>query len=82
MLTDREKQDLQSTMALTPREFEVALCVLDGMSNQRAAVALGMSRHTFDSHMRRIFDKLGVRNRASVVSQLFVTFVRTRKKQV
>lgn len=78
MLSPRERDQIRNTLGLSQREFEVALCIMDEMSNQRAARALRISEHTFDSHVRRIFAKLDIRNRASVVSQLFVAFVQSR----
>lgn len=48
---------------LSPRENEVLRLIADGLSNKEIARALRISVHTVDTHNRRIFVKLGVRNR-------------------
>ncbi|WP_433047513.1 helix-turn-helix transcriptional regulator [Dactylosporangium sp. CS-033363] len=57
---------------LTPAEQNVALQVADGLTNRQVASALHLSRHTVDSHLRKIFTKLDLRGRvelATLVSQ-------------
>ena len=51
---------------LTPTEEEVARLVAAGGTNREVAARLFMSVHTVDTHLRRIYRKLGVRvpNRA------------------
>ena len=46
--------------SLTPAELRVAECVAQGMANQAIADALHLSRHTVESHLKRIYTKLGV----------------------
>lgn len=70
-LTETQRDAIRLRLGLSPREFEIALLVMDGFSRRGIARELSSSRHTVDSHMRRIFRKLGVRSRASVVSRLF-----------
>jgi pimeloyl-ACP methyl ester carboxylesterase/DNA-binding CsgD family transcriptional regulator len=45
---------------LTAAELRVAECVAQGMSNPTIAEALSLSRHTVESHLKRIYTKLGV----------------------
>jgi pimeloyl-ACP methyl ester carboxylesterase/DNA-binding CsgD family transcriptional regulator len=45
---------------LTAAELRVAECVAQGMSNPVIAEALSLSRHTVESHLKRIYTKLGV----------------------
>ena len=45
---------------LTAAELRVAECVAQGMPNPAIAVALQLSRHTVESHLKRIYTKLGV----------------------
>lgn len=52
-----------STVELSDRESEVTALVLKGRSNKEIAQRLGISAHTVDAHLRRVFEKLGARNR-------------------
>jgi ATP/maltotriose-dependent transcriptional regulator MalT len=49
--------------ALTPSELRVAGMAADGMSNPQIGQALFVSRNTIETHLRHIFQKLGVRSR-------------------
>ena len=51
---------------LTPQELQVARTVADGMSNSEAAAALYVTRKTVESHLTRIYRKLGVRSRTEL----------------
>jgi DNA-binding CsgD family transcriptional regulator len=53
---------------LTLRENEVLRWIADGKSNQQIAEILGISLGTVRKHIERIFDKLGVDNRAAAAS--------------
>ena len=48
---------------LTPREQEVLDLLAEGMTYQEIADVLVVSVHTVDSHLRKIYGKLRVRNR-------------------
>ncbi len=48
---------------LSPREQQVVERVLRGLSNKEIGRDLGISSHTVDEFLRRIFEKLGVDNR-------------------
>jgi len=52
--------------SLTKRETEILLWVARGKSNSVIAQILGISHHTVDTYMRRIFFKLGSSDRTSV----------------
>ncbi|MDT5007530.1 MAG: hypothetical protein QOJ24_4706 [Mycobacterium sp.] len=56
---------------LTVAELRVAECVAQGMANPAIADALHLSRHTVESHLKRIYTKFGVTRLqlASVVSK-------------
>lgn len=49
--------------ALSRREREVLACIGHGASNRDIAGKLSISQETVKTHLRRIFAKLGVRNR-------------------
>ncbi|MFF7234651.1 LuxR C-terminal-related transcriptional regulator, partial [Streptomyces sioyaensis] len=44
----------------------VADLVTQGMTNHAVAGALSVSTHTVDSHLRKVFRKLGVANRVAL----------------
>jgi len=54
--------------ALTPRESEVANHVAMGESNREIAAALFLSEKTVESHLVRIYAKLGVHSRSALTA--------------
>jgi ATP/maltotriose-dependent transcriptional regulator MalT len=56
--------------ALSAREQEVAQLVAAGKRNREVAAALFVSEKTVESHLARIYDKLGVRSRAALATIL------------
>jgi DNA-binding CsgD family transcriptional regulator len=59
-----------SSDGLTQREREVALLVADGLRSREVAERLGIASQTVKSHLKTIFDKLGVRNRVELARRL------------
>jgi two-component system nitrate/nitrite response regulator NarP len=54
--------------ALTGREHELLAALGSGRTNAELARALGISTNTVKFHLRNLFDKIGVRNRAQAVA--------------
>ncbi|WP_040809104.1 response regulator [Nocardia concava] len=54
--------------ALTPRELDILTQLAQGLGNREIARALHVSEATVKTHLGRIYDKLGVDNRAAAVS--------------
>lgn len=54
--------------SLTPRELDVLRLVSRGRSNKEIASAMFISEETVKSHMKGLFHKLGVHDRAEAVS--------------
>jgi two-component system, NarL family, response regulator YdfI len=52
---------------LTQRECDVLVLLAQGQQNKEIALALGIAEHTVENHLKRIYRKLGVRNRAEAV---------------
>jgi DNA-binding NarL/FixJ family response regulator len=52
---------------LTSREEQVVALVAEGLSSRDASRELSLSEHTVKKYLFRIFDKLGVSNRAELV---------------
>lgn len=57
------------TAALTDREKQVLQLVANGASNRTAAAALFIGEASIKTHLQHIYDKLGVRDRASAVAE-------------
>jgi len=55
---------------MTRRELEVAMLVTQGLTNQRIAAELYLSVRTVETHLTRVFAKLGVTSRAGVAATL------------
>lgn len=55
---------------LSPREYEIARMVGDGLPSKTIASVLNISSWTVGTHVRRIFAKLGVNTRAAMVAKL------------
>lgn len=56
---------------LTPRETEVALLALKGLSSPEIGQVLGMSEKTVRQHLGRVYEKHGVHGRGELVNLLF-----------
>ena len=56
--------------ALSARELEVMRWIAAGHTARAVAEALGISKSSVDTYRARIFDKLGVENRAELLARL------------
>lgn len=77
---DRARDELRATGArpraarvpptrdLTSQELQVVLAVAAGATNKEAAAALFISPKTVEYHLRKAYDKLGVRSRAALAA--------------
>jgi two-component system nitrate/nitrite response regulator NarP len=54
--------------ALTVRERELLAALADGWSNLQIAARIGISRNTVKYHLKNLYDKLDVNNRAMAVA--------------
>ena len=70
VLFRRPPEDGRVEGVLSPREREIARMVAKGYPNKVIARVLEISSWTVSTHLRRIFAKLGVSTRASMVAQL------------
>ena len=59
--------DLQ--MLLSHRDLEVLRKLMHGLPNKGIARALGISEHTVKQHLKRIYSKIGARNRVQAVER-------------
>jgi DNA-binding CsgD family transcriptional regulator len=63
--------DLAGRYRLTPREWDALRLVLQGESTKRIGSLLGISSHTVRDHLRKVYEKVGVRGRAALLAKLF-----------
>jgi DNA-binding NarL/FixJ family response regulator len=63
------KHQPPSKADLTPREYEVLMCMAKGCTNPQIAEQLNISRYTVSAHVRNILGKIGVATRTQAVAQ-------------
>jgi len=68
---DAHAEPLDLSSILSTRELEIAQLVGSGNQNKQVAFMTGISEFTVENHLRRIYRKLNVRNRAAMTAKLF-----------
>jgi len=61
------RRDISTGDELTAQELQVAAHVADGKTNREAGAALFLSHKTIESHLARIYRKLGIHSRAELI---------------
>jgi DNA-binding NarL/FixJ family response regulator len=59
----------RSVRSLSPRELAVLACVAEGMTNGEIGTQLGIAPDTVKTHIARVLEKLGARDRTHAVSR-------------
>ncbi|WP_169805635.1 helix-turn-helix transcriptional regulator [Novosphingobium rosa] len=54
---------------LAQRESQITAMICQGLRNKEISWRLGISEYTVENHLRRIYRKLGIHNRAALVSR-------------
>lgn len=75
ILSEKAWEEIRQALRLSPREMEISRLMMDGLSLRAMGRRLGCSPHTVSTHTRRIFRKLHVASRSSVIAVLFRTYV-------
>ena len=63
-----DSEGASTTTPLSKREREILQKVADGATTRQVASDLGISPHTVKTHLERIFEKLGAKDRAQAVA--------------
>jgi DNA-binding NarL/FixJ family response regulator len=71
LLQEDEWTRVADRLELSPREGEVAHCLLDGDVERTIAKELALSTHTVHSYVWRIYRKAGVRSRQGLTIRVF-----------
>ncbi len=68
LFNNQKPQRAASDQGLTERELEVLRLIVAGLTKKEVAVRMDLSQHTVDTHLRNIYQKLHVNNRAGAVA--------------
>ena len=60
----------QGLGSLSAREREIAELVADGLANREIGARLFLSEKTIETHLTRVFQKLGLRSRTQVAAEI------------
>lgn len=75
LLSEDRWRLIAASLRLSPRELQIVQCIFDGANEATVARALGISSHTVHTHIRRLYRKLGVRDRCELLIQVFATYM-------
>ena len=67
--TTSEKEN-PSLNLLTQREKEIVECLTDGLTYKESANRMGITAHTVNQHLKKVYLKLNVNSKAELVSKL------------
>ena len=65
----RTREGSEVEASLTPRELEILTMISEGYTMQQAGTRLGISPRTVETHVAKLYRKLGVRTRVQAVSK-------------
>lgn len=63
------RRPVGQTVRLTPRELDVVRLLVDGRSNDEIGAALGIGAKTVETHLGRLFERLGVASRTELATR-------------
>jgi DNA-binding NarL/FixJ family response regulator len=75
MFSDSIWRLLAGSLELSQREFQILQAVFDDQKESAIAANLSISSHTVHTHLERLYHKLGVTSRVTLVSRVFVEYL-------
>lgn len=69
----------RATWGLTPRQADVLLGIVRGLTNKEVAANLGCQESTVEAHMARTLRKSGCQNRVMLATQVWLLHLRWRR---
>jgi len=66
-----------ASLKLSSRELQIVMCIVEDLAETQDDVGrhLGMSPHTVHTHLERLYKKLRVGNRSSLIVRVFAEYV-------
>jgi DNA-binding NarL/FixJ family response regulator len=68
-------QQIARLLHLSERELQVVQAVFDDVKDRRIATHIGISQHTVHTHFERLYQKLEVHNRTSLMLRIFAAYL-------
>jgi DNA-binding CsgD family transcriptional regulator len=75
ILSDSAWCSVARALHLAPREMDIVRCVFDDWKEAAIAEALGISPHTVRAYLQRIYHKLQIGNRSSLIPRVMVAYL-------
>lgn len=72
-------RDLARELRLSGRESEILQAIFDDQKESNIAANLGISSHTVHSHLERLYRKLHVSSRVTLVLRVFMAYLSNRR---
>jgi DNA-binding CsgD family transcriptional regulator len=66
----RVTEEDATALGLTRRQAQIALLLVDGLTNEQIAKRLGIAPGTVRKHLEGVFERMGVPSRAAAVGRL------------
>ena len=79
-LTPAQWQRVIATFDLCPQQARIVGLVLQGKHDKEIVAAMGLSRDTVRTYLRRVFDRMGVDNRGGVTARVLECVVNHQNK--
>ena len=67
---------IAASMRLSQREFQIVLGIFDDRTEMLIATELGISRHTVNTYLHRLYRKVGVASRAQLIVRVMNEYLR------
>jgi DNA-binding CsgD family transcriptional regulator len=77
LLTAVAWDHLRATLNLSPREAQVVCGVFDDYKEEQIARELGISRHTVNTYLQRLYRKLRVGSRSQLIVRVIAEHLKT-----